>query len=130
MRSFSQYLMRDDQPRAGSALARYSGFESGLRRSDGTKKPAYDAFRTPLVVDRRGSSVSFWGLVRPHRGTETVTIEYRARGGKAWHTLERRTTNSRGVWSSTGGYRSGRTWRVRWQASDGTVYYGPATAAY
>ena len=41
---FSQYLMRDDPPRT-SGLTRYRGFESGLRRSNGAKKPAYKAFR-------------------------------------------------------------------------------------
>ena len=42
VRSFSQYLMTDDRPRA-SALNKYAGFESGLRTSKGKKKPAYKA---------------------------------------------------------------------------------------
>jgi len=130
VRSFSQYLMRDDDPRPGSSLARYSGFESGLRRSDGRKKPAYDAFRTPLVVDRRGSRVNLWGLVRPGSGQRTVMVQYLNLGSKAWRTLTTKRTNSRGVWSSRSSYRFGRVWRVRWQAGDGTVHYGPATRAY
>ena len=128
VRSFSQYLMRDDDPRPGSAAARYSGFESGLRRSDGRKKPAYDAFRTPLVVDRRGSRVYLWGLVRPGGGQRTLTVQYRS-GGGSWRTLATKHTNSRGVWSGRSAYRAGRTWRVRWQAPDGAVYDGPATHA-
>jgi hypothetical protein len=128
VRSFSQYLMRDDDPRPGSAAARYSGFESGLRRSDGRKKPAYDAFRTPLVVDRRGSRVYLWGLVRPGSGQRTLTIQYRS-GSGSWRSLTTKQTNTRGVWSGTADYRAGRTWRVRWQAPDGSVYYGPATHA-
>jgi hypothetical protein len=130
VRSFSQYLMRDDDPRPGSSFARYSGFESGLRRSDGRKKPAYDAFRTPLVVDRRGSRVHLWGLVRPGSGQRTVTVQYLNLGSKTWHTLKTKRTNSRGVWSSRSSYRFGRVWRVHWQAGDGTAYHGPATRAY
>src|SRR5215210_3844831 len=49
VRSFSQYLMTDDKPRA-SELNRYAGFESGLRTTKGRKKPAYKAFRLPLAV--------------------------------------------------------------------------------
>ena len=53
--AFSQYLMRDDQPRKGAAAERYSGFETGLRTSKGKKKPAYDAFILPLAVTRYGA---------------------------------------------------------------------------
>ena len=38
MALISQYLMRDDAPR--SSGYRYRGFESGLRRNNGRKKPA------------------------------------------------------------------------------------------
>src|SRR3954447_19716552 len=77
VRMFSQYLMRDSQPLAGPPAQRYSGFESGLRSSSGAKKPAYDEFRTPLVVKKRGSKVSLWGLVRPARGATRVEVQYR-----------------------------------------------------
>ena len=68
--AFSQYLMRDDNPRPGSAYARYSGFESGLRGANGKAKLAYSAFRLPLVADAHGKRVSFWGYVRP-KGAHT-----------------------------------------------------------
>ena len=48
----SQYLMRDDAPRTSGY--RYRGFESGLRRTNGKKKPAYKAFPNPLAVERYG----------------------------------------------------------------------------
>ena len=54
VRSFSQYLMSDDRPRA-SALNKYAGFESGLRTNKGKKKPAYKAFRLPLAVENYGA---------------------------------------------------------------------------
>src|SRR4051794_14511616 len=59
--AFSQYLMRDDNPRPGSKYARYSGFESGLRGSNGQAKLAYSGFRLPLVANAGRSRVSFWG---------------------------------------------------------------------
>ena len=39
--------MRDDAPR--SSGYRYRGFESGLRRNNGQRKPAYRAFPNPLA---------------------------------------------------------------------------------
>ena len=50
---FSQYLMRDDAPREEGY--RFRGFESGLRRNDGSAKPAYQAFANPLAVERYGA---------------------------------------------------------------------------
>ena len=66
VRSFSQYLMSDDRPRA-SALNKYAGFESGLRTNKGKKKPAYKAFRLPLAVESYGRTDVLWGLVRQYR---------------------------------------------------------------
>jgi hypothetical protein len=81
VRAFSQYLMRDDLPRAGTASERYGGFESGLRHSGGAEKLAYDGFRLPLVAER-GRRTHLWGLVRPAHRKTTVRIEYRNRGAK------------------------------------------------
>ena len=75
---FSQYLMRDDAPREEGY--RFRGFESGLRRNDGAKKPAYKAFANPLAVERYGASGRAWGLIRPQKGLTRVTIEMRRSG--------------------------------------------------
>ena len=123
--AFSQYLLHDDLPRAGSASARYSGFESGLRHSDGRAKLSYDAFRLPLVARRSGSKVSLWGIARPASGVTSVVIESRSRGSKTWKRLKGDTTNARGVWSTSTRYRSGRTYRVTWNG-----FAGPPTRAY
>jgi hypothetical protein len=130
VRGFSQYLMRDDQPRPGSVLERYSGFESGLRLADGTPKLAYESFRLPLVATRGARSTMLWGLVRPATAQTTVTIEYRNSDGAPWHHLKSKATNAAGYWTTTTGGRSGRQYRVRWTASGGTTYTGPATRAY
>ena len=63
---FSQYLMRDDQPR--SSGYRYRGFESGLRRRNGKAKPAYKAFANPLAAERSRNHDVLWGRVRPEPG--------------------------------------------------------------
>jgi hypothetical protein len=124
VRAFSQYLMRDDLPRAGSAYRRYGGFESGLRHSGGAAKLAYDGFRLPLVAER-GRRTSLWGLVRPADGRTSVRIEYRNRGSSTWRTLKRDRTDSRGYWSTTTSYRPGRSYRVVWRD-----FAGPRTRAY
>ena len=124
--AFSQYLMRDDEPRSGSAAQRYSGFESGLRRSSGEAKPAYDAFRLPLVAALgRGSRVALWGLVRPAAGATRVTIEVRRRGSRRWRRLKTDATTAAGYWSTSATHRSGTRYRVRWNG-----FAGPATRAY
>jgi hypothetical protein len=130
VRGFSQYLMRDDLPRPGSVLERYSGFESGLRLADGTPKLAYEGFRLPLVATRGGHSTTLWGLVRPAKGATTVTLEYRNSDGAPWHRLKAKKTGSTGYWSMTTGPRTGRQYRVRWSAPNGTTFTGPATRSY
>lgn len=125
VRAFSQYMMRDDLPRAGSAAQRYGGFESGLRHSGGKLKLAFEGFRLPLVAERGKRSTSLWGLVRPANGASNVRIEYRNRGSKTWRTLKRDRTNSRGYWSTTTSYKSGRSYRVQWGE-----FTGPPTRAY
>jgi hypothetical protein len=128
VRSFSQYLMSDDDPKTNGED--YGGFESGLRRHDGRVKPAYDAFRTPLVVTDYGRSDVGWGLVRPAEGATTVEIEYRNRGAKKYRTLRTIKTNSRSVFAFKSGSRTGRRYRVRWTAPDGATYVGPPIRAY
>ena len=46
VRSFSQYLMSDDRPRA-SKLNRYAGFESGLRTSKGSQEAGLQGVPAP-----------------------------------------------------------------------------------
>ena len=115
MRAFSQYLMRDDLPRAGRAYLRYGGFESGIRHSHGKPKRAYRGFRLPLTARRRGRhGVYLWGLVRPARARTRVPIEYRSRRSRTWRRLKTDATNGRGYWSTTTRPRAGRRYRVRW----------------
>ena len=125
VRAFSQYLMRDDLPRAGRAYLRYGGFESGLRHSGGEAKLAYDGFRLPLVAERGRAHPPLGArapgaTARPRCGSSTATAAPRR-----WRTLKRDRTDSRGYWATTTSYRSGRSYRVRWEA-----FTGPRTRAY
>jgi hypothetical protein len=133
--SFSQYLLRDSDP---TGPKQYGGFESGLRFADGRPKPSLPAFRLPLAVERRGSKVSIWGLVRPaapaplaglgpvtpitgpNTGITTVTIVYADRGSSKFKTLRTVKTDSRGYFTFSSAYRAGRRWNVRWTSLAGT----------
>jgi len=125
VRSFSQYLLRDDRPRKGPRIQRYSGFESGLRRSDGRAKPAYDAFRLPLAVEAYGHSDVLWGRVRPFPAQTRVTILASPARGRRFRVLRRLQTNHRGVFGLRARHRKGQRYRVRWTAPDGKVWLGP-----
>jgi hypothetical protein len=131
--SFAQYLLTDPAPLPGPSISRYV-FQMGLYLFKGHQaKPAYDAFRLPLVVRRRGASVSLWGLVRPARLAHTagtVTVEYLDAHSAQWRVLSRPTFGSSGYWTGRGAWRDGRHWRVEWTGLGGALYTGPATAAY
>jgi hypothetical protein len=119
VKAFSQYLMRDDLPRTSGG--RYAGFESGLRRSNGTAKLALRGFRLALVADRASKRrVKLWGHVRPATGRTRAIVQYHAHG--RWHTLKSVRTDRHGVLSARTTFRSGRSYRLRWQG-----YTGPST---
>ena len=128
--AFSQYLLRDDLPKAGvPLLARYPGFETGLFTYKGKHKPAYDGFRLPLAVRRSGSKVSLWGLVRPAAGVTTASIEVRS-GGGSFHPLTDREDRLARLLHQELGLRGRREWRLVWKAPDGTTFRGTPTRAY
>ena len=124
----SQYLMRDDAPRTSGY--RYRGFESGLRRNNGKKKPAYRAFSSPLAVERYGKRDVLWGLIRPRAERQQVTIEVRRKGKRSWSKLRTLTTTSRGVFGLTATHRKGQAFRVRWTTANGGSRTGPPIKAY
>jgi hypothetical protein len=125
---FSQYLMRDDAPREEGY--RFRGFESGLRRNNGARKPAYRAFPNPLAVERYGPTDVLWGLIRPQPGVTRVTIETRRDGRRQWRVLKRLNTTTRGVYGLRATRRKGQEYRVRWTSAAGKAYTGPAIRSY
>jgi hypothetical protein len=129
--AFSQYLLRDDMPKAGvPTIERYSGFQTGLFTAGGKPKPSYDGFRLPLAVRRSGSKkVSLWGLVRTATAATAATVEVRG-GSGSWHELTTVQTDARGYFTKSGAFVAGREWRLVWKAPDGTTFRGTPTRAY
>lgn len=71
--TWSQYALVDDSD--------LSGFQSGLRFSDGSPKTGvYQAYRLPFFVRLVGSrTVEVWGGARPAARGERVQVQYRLR---------------------------------------------------
>jgi hypothetical protein len=130
VRSFSQYLLRDDPPVPGAkGLQKWSGFQTGLFTDTGRHKPSFDGFRLPLVARPIGSKVSLWGLVRPATGPTQATIQISS-NGRTWRSLATVTTDARGYFKRSAALKPGRRWRLQWTAPDGTVFDGTATRAH
>jgi Glycosyl hydrolase catalytic core len=85
------FLVRDD--------AAAEGWQSGFTTVRGVKKPAYTAFRLPLVrTTRSGGLVGLWGQIRPGSGRQAYRI--RVRRGGAWAFFGGpRSTDARGAFS-------------------------------
>ncbi len=125
--AFSQYLMLDDQPRGGSRLQRYSGFETGLKTSNGKRKPAYDGFILPLAVKQYGSNDVLWGRVRPATGPTEVTIQNKI-GKGSWRRLTVVPTS--GVYGFRADHKKRQVYRAKWTRPGGGTITGPPIRAY
>jgi hypothetical protein len=125
--AFSQYLLRDDKPRKGPRLQRYSGFETGLETSSGERKPSYDGFMLPLAVKRYGSSDVLWGRVRPATGPTEVTIQRKIRRGR-WKRLTVVSTGD--AYGLRAAHARKQVYRARWTRPDGTTVTGPPIRPY
>lgn len=73
IRSVAQYELFD--------VGNPGEFNTGLRFADGGRKPAFDAYRMPLVVSRLAPNrVEVWGQVRPASGRTRAVVEIAGRG--------------------------------------------------
>ena len=122
VRSYAQYLLYDDPPREGTTPVEiWSGFQTGLRFHDGRQKPAYDAYRLPIVVQRaRAGGVLVWGRVRPGSGVRRAEL---MRGGRVVRRVE---TNDAGYFEVTLGQRA--SYRFRAFDADGKLLGTSRTA--
>lgn len=140
--SFAQYLLID--PPQGRRI----GFTSGLCPSGAPErvyggrargcKPAYAAFRTPLVIrdlarcpthstllcGKTSRRVMIWGHIRPVNRPAPVTILVKDRGGRV-RPLRTVQTNAAGYFQFPSSNRPGRRWAVSW-----SHLRGPLTRAY
>ena len=116
VRSVGQYGLAD--------VPQTNLFNTGLRlsrSSGGQQKPAYAAYRLPIVVTRRSaSSVEVYGQVPPARlllgGPLTRPLVQVSQGGGPFATVATPTTNRRGIFRinvNRAGAASSR-WRVLW----------------
>jgi hypothetical protein len=105
-------------------------FNTGLRFVGGSQKPAYAAFRLPIVVTRRSAnSVEVYGQVRPARilagGPRTQVAVQVSLGGGPYTTVAQPSTNSRGIFRinlNRSGAASAR-WRLSWQNPGTGAFY-------
>jgi hypothetical protein len=129
VKSFSQYLLRDDATQAGA----HGKFESGLFLFKGDKpKPALAGFRLPLVVSKlrgKGGRVALWGLVRLAHG-HAGSVQIQVDDGGGFRPFATQHYGADGYWTRTTTTKPGRRWRVVWSdAATGTQLEGPATLA-
>ena len=118
VRSFSQYLMTDDPPRALEAATATPASRAACARSKGKKKPAYKAFRLPLAVESYGASDVLWGLVRPYRKATTVTIEVDPPGKRGWRKLKTVKTTAHRRLRAARHPSQGQSYRVKWTLAE------------
>jgi len=122
--STMQYLLVDPNPRKAPE---YGGFASGLIFYSGTRKPAYAAYRLPLLLPvttaRRGHSLEVWGCVRPAHFArldtagipQQVQIQFQRGSRGAFTTLRRVTaTNVRGYIDLRVTFPAGGSVRLAW----------------
>ena len=112
MRLLTQYQWYDEPLRqAGGAFA---GWQSGLRFLGGKPKPALAHFDTPMALDAARSRL--WGQVRPG-GAQTVRVERRARGARAYRAYATVRTDGRGYWTLERRLSRGARYRFKTQTA-------------
>jgi hypothetical protein len=122
LRSFAQYNLADDPDTAA--------FNTGLIFDNavdgGARKPAYDAFATPIYVTKASSgSVYVWGAARAGGAGHRVAIENGS--GGAWTTVATASTGSGGYLRVRLRKRSGH-WRLHWTDASGADHVSRAAS--
>jgi hypothetical protein len=116
VRSVAQYNLVDD--------ASTAGFNTGLifdaATDGGAQKPAYDAYRTPILVINRGSTVDVWGQARPAGPNQKVEIQVGS--GGSFSTVQSVQTGTRGYFFVNGLQKQSGTWRLQWTDKAGNTY--------
>ena len=113
-----------DAPAAAREREEDDTYTTGLAFRDGRLKPAWDAFRMPLVVTRlAGGSVEVWGQVRPANGRTTAAVTSSSGVGRPFTVLRRVGTNDAGYFRVRVRRRgaSGLRYRTEWTSPSGAV---------
>ncbi len=101
VRTFSQFLLVDDAPRADSSgkVGYGTSFQTGLKFLNGKQKPSYTAYLLPVWLPKtsigQGGKLRVWGLVRPTRqlGGKPQRVQVQLSSGGRTRTL--RTVSTR-----------------------------------
>ena len=120
----TQFLMRDDVPRAqypASSPKHWGTYQSGIAFADGTRKPAYAAYRLPFYAPASvppGAGLRLWGLVRPGDDgrSQSVTIWFQPDGATGFSQFGDpiEVTDPRGYFETTVKPPSSGLWRYVW----------------
>ena len=124
VRSTAQFLLYDDAPRRDfpdSDPRHWGTFQTGLRTSEGEKKPAYSGYQRPIFIDRRGQRVLVFGLYRPATGAVAAEVQFRPEGARAWRTVEQAETNASGYVVLRAKESRAGAFRIAFESGDGTV---------
>lgn len=100
--------------------ARSDVYNTGLRLIGGRRKPAWGAYRLPLVVTKLGRGrLEVWGLVRPADGAANPRVQVE-RGG-VWTTVATPRTNPAGYFRIRRRGSAATRWRLEWDGPGGEV---------
>ncbi len=95
-------------------------YNTGLRLNEGTQKPAWAAYRIPLVVSRLGrGTVEVWGQVRPAEGPTTLRVQVERAG--SWVTVATPRTNATGYFRFNRRASARTRWRLEWTSPSGEI---------
>ena len=113
-----------DVPAAAREREEDDAYTTGLAFRDGRRKPAWEAFRMPIVVSRlSGGRVEVWGQVRPADKRTTATVTVSPGPGQPFAAVTQAATNDAGYFRLRL-RRAGATralWRIEWTSPSGTV---------
>jgi len=110
IKAYNQFRLTDGKIGRSQGLRAFNEFQSGLMFANGRKKPSYEGFATPLVIDpatpRAGSSVRLWGQARPG-GAHAITVEFRTGDSGAFERVAQPQTDARGYFTTKVNARAG-----------------------
>jgi hypothetical protein len=109
VKAVAQYKLIDD--------AEQSSFQSGVRLTDGSKKPSYIAYQLPIWVTKKGSGVHIYGQVRtaPDGAALQVEVRHAASAGAAFGTVQTVAVSSlKGQFAVDVPNVSGGVWELRY----------------
>ena len=132
VRSWPQFLLRDRPSGAAGPRMRIGGdWQTGLEDENGVPKPAFAAFRTPVVALCRGARsprVLVWGRWRGVAGAVAQVERATAAGGWAASGRPLRAGAPSAAVQATVGWQGAAAVRIHWSAPDGRSADTPSVA--